>query len=193
MTRALRTLLFVFVAAAIATPIAVAIWPLVAPRNAHPAADFTLLDQNGAPFALSAQRGKAVVLFFGYTHCPDVCPATLAALAKAYRGLGSPPDLRVAFITVDPNRDSQSALKAYVGLFDPHFVGLTGDPKTLKSVFTSYGVYAEVDPDASSALGYTVTHSAGVYLIDKDGNLRTTLDWNATPTEFAAALRKLAA
>jgi protein SCO1/2 len=192
-TRTIRALLYAIVAIAIATPIAAAVWPMIAPHSARPAADFTLIDQDGAPFTLSQQRGKTVVLFFGYTHCPDVCPTTLAALAKAYHELGSPPGVRVAFVTVDPNRDSQSAIKAYLGLFDPHFAGLTGDPKTLQAVYAAYGVYAKVDPDASSALGYSVTHSAGVYLIDKSGSLAGTMDWTASPKEFAAALRKLSA
>jgi protein SCO1/2 len=187
--RSVRIGLYVLAAALFAAPLVAVVAPLVA----HPgrrAPDFTLTDQNGRPFTLSAERGSAVVLFFGYTNCPDVCPATLGAIASAYRKMGEPGNVRVVFVTVDPERDTPQALKRYIGLFDPRFIALTGSAGALSAVEKAYGVYAKIDPEASGALGYSVTHTAAVYVIDKDGNLGVPLDWKASAPEFAAAFRK---
>ena len=136
------------------------------------AADFTLVDQNGSPFRLSEQRGKLALIFFGYTNCLDVCPATLAEFMQIKTALGDQAaDVRFVFITVDPERDTQQRIKTYLSAFDPEFIGLTGDSAALEAIWRSYGVYVErSDPGGSS--DYMVDHSTRTYLIDPQGNWR---------------------
>jgi protein SCO1/2 len=155
------------------------------------APDFTLTDQNGRPYSLSAQRGHAVALFFGYAHCPDVCPTTLAALANAKRKLGaSGGNFDVVLVTVDPARDTPAVLKRYVHLFDPTFTGLTGTEKELEPVYDAYHVYHEIDAGKGSANGYVVAHSSAVVFISPDGRLRGTGDWSDSPDELATLIRQ---
>jgi len=186
-----RIALYALLACLIAAPFVAAGMTLFAHRAGEAAPPFSLTDQDGKPFSLIGQRGKAVVLFFGYTHCPDVCPTTLAAIARAYRSLGSPASLQVVFVTVDPKRDTPTAMRTYVSTFDPHFLGLTGDEPALDQVYKEYGIYRAIDPGGSTALGYTVSHSAVVFLIDRDGSIVKRFDWQATPREFAQAFRKV--
>jgi protein SCO1 len=136
------------------------------------AADFTLTDQNGNPFRLSEQHGKVVLIFFGYTNCLDVCPATLAGFKQIKSALGEKAaDVRFVFITVDPQRDTQQRLKSYLEPIDPEFIGLTGESAALEAVWKSYGVYVELgEPD--SAGNYMVDHSTRTYLIDLQGSWR---------------------
>ncbi len=158
---------------------------------AKPAPDFTLTDQDGRSFRLSDQHGRVVVLFFGYTHCPDVCPATMAQLAKVYRGL-SPAQrarVRVAFVTVDPQRDDPRALKRYVDLFDGAFIGLTGSESALDPVYAAYHVFHQRLPGKGSA--YLVTHGSSVYLIGPNGDLRVLHDWDDPEPSFAADVKEL--
>jgi protein SCO1/2 len=157
------------------------------------APDFTLTDQDGKPWTLSHERGyRAVALFFGYTHCPDVCPTTLAHLSQARRMLGDlAPDLRIAFVTVDPARDTSAKLKRYVALFDPTVVGLTGAPKSIDPVYAEYRVWHQALPHGDSAAGYLVSHSSGIYLIDRTGHLRGIADWGDASPELAAKLKEL--
>jgi protein SCO1/2 len=154
------------------------------------APDFTLTDQNGNPFTLSHLRGHAVALFFGYTHCPDVCPTTLAALAHAKRTLGARADnLRVVFVTVDPQRDSVAVMGRYVRLFDPSFIGLTGTSAQLAPVYAAYHVYHQQLP-AHGALGYLIAHSSAIDFIGPSGHIRGTGDWGDTSSELAAEMRQ---
>jgi protein SCO1/2 len=158
--------------------------------GAPQAPDFTLTDQDGRPYTLSAQRGHAVALFFGYAHCPDVCPTTLAALARAKRKLGAAgAGYDVVFVTVDPARDTPATLKRYVHLFDPTFVGLTGTPAQLDPVYAAYHVYHKIDDASRSANGYLVIHSSIVEFIGPDGRLRGFGDWNDSPDALAALMR----
>jgi protein SCO1/2 len=149
---------------------------LLAPKGT-PAPDFTLTDGDGRPFTLSAQRGRTLALFFGYTHCPDVCPATLSALAVAKRRLHGTPFAAV-FVTVDPQRDTPAVVKRYVRLFDPDFVGLTGTPAELEPVYRAYHVYHAQQPAGGSANGYLVAHSSTVTLIGPNGRIRGSALWN---------------
>jgi protein SCO1 len=156
-----------------------------------PAPDFTLTDQNGAPYTLSAHRGHAIALFFGYAHCPDVCPTTLAALARAKRKLGADgAPFDVVLVTVDPARDDAATLKRYVRLFDPSFTGLTGTEKQLAPVYDAYHVYHEIGSAKGSAGGYIVAHSSAVQFIAPNGRLRGTGNWSDSPDELAVLMRQ---
>jgi protein SCO1/2 len=137
-----------------------------------PAAEFELTDQNGELFTLSKQNDKIVLIFFGYTNCPDVCPVTLSEYKRIKKGLGDQAeDVRFVFITVDPERDNTERLKTYMENFDPSFIGLTGDQESLEVVWEDYGVYQE-KREGGSASGYLVDHTARIYTIDKNGNWR---------------------
>jgi len=155
------------------------------------APDFTLTDQNGRSLRLSDLRGRAVALFFGYTHCPDVCPTTLAALARAKRKLGAEgARFDVVFVTVDPQRDTRAVIGKYVRLFDPSFIGLTGTEAQLAPVYAAYKVYHQVLPAHGSAAGYLVAHSSAVDFIGPHGRIRGFGDWSDTPDELAADIKQ---
>ena len=136
------------------------------------AKDFQLADQNGQQRSLKDFRGKVVVLFFGYTQCPDVCPTTMAELAEARKALGKDGDkLQVLFVTVDPERDTLQVLKGYMGNFDPSFVALRPTPDQLPEVAKDYKVYYK-KVDGKTPTSYTMDHSAGSYVYDPQGNVR---------------------
>lgn len=156
-----------------------------------PAADFTLTDQNGNPFRLSDQKGKLVLIFFGYTHCPDVCPITLSEFKKIKTMLGDKADqVRFVYITVDPERDTVGQINSFLQNFDPSFVGLTSDRATLEPVWKAYGVYQQKQ-DAGSAAGYLVDHSTRTYLIDSQGSWRINYPYGMEPQKIAQDLRQL--
>lgn len=139
--------------------------PLAAP-------EITLTRDNGEIFRLSGQKGKAVLLFFGYTFCPDVCPTTLAELKQVYDGLGDNAQfVQVVFITVDPGRDTSQKIQEYVNRFNPAFIGLSGSETELEGIWKNYGIFREIVPGTSPA-DYGVDHTARISLIDPDGNLR---------------------
>jgi protein SCO1/2 len=156
-----------------------------------PAADFTLTDQHGQPFRLSDQRGKAAIIFFGYTNCPDVCPITLSEFKRIKAMLGDNAD-QVAFIyiTVDPERDTVARLAEYLPNFDPQFIGLTGDLPALEQVWKAYGVYQQKQ-DAGSAAGYLVDHSTRTYLIDPDGAWRINFPYGMEPEKIVRDIRQV--
>ncbi|HET9911993.1 MAG TPA: SCO family protein [Anaerolineales bacterium] len=146
------------------------------------APEFELTRANGNTFQLSEQRGKIVMLFFGYTSCPDVCPTTMAELNQALRELGSQADqVQVIFVTVDPQRDTPERVQEYVNHFNPSFIGLSGSEAELAKVWGDYGVFREV-VEGKSAAGYLVDHTARVTLIDQQGNLRVSFPFD-TPVE----------
>jgi protein SCO1/2 len=150
---------------------------------ALPAPEIELTQDNGSSFRLSEMRGNVVLLFFGYASCPDVCPTTLSELRKVNEELGKDAgQIRVVFVTVDPERDTPENIQKYVSIFNPSFVGLSGSMEELAPVWKDYGVYREVEHVSSSATGYLVNHTARVYLIDPDGNLRLSYGYG-TPTE----------
>ncbi len=171
----------------IATALAIAITPLFVGRgwaadnyqfsahkvlNPKPAYDFTLIDPDRKPFSLHSLRGKLVLIDFGFTHCPNICPTTLANLAAVY-ALLSPVDqarVQVLFITLDPERDTPKVLKDYVPFFEKHFIGLTGRPDQIRVTAKAYGVeYEDEFTRKTGALGYTIAHSAAIYLIGPAG------------------------
>jgi len=155
------------------------------------AADFTLTDQNGDLFRLSDQQGKIVLIFFGYTHCPDVCPITLSEFKKIKTMLGDNADrVRFVYITVDPERDTAERINIFLQNFDPTFIGLTGDRGTLEPVWKAYGVYQQKQ-DTGSAAGYLVDHSTRTYLIDAQGHWRINYPYGMEPVKIVQDLQHL--
>lgn len=148
-----------------------------------PAPEIELTRDNGTSFRLSEMQGNAVLVFFGYTSCPDVCPTTMAELKQALERLGEEEakQARVLFITVDPERDTPARVQEYVDHFNPEFIGLSGTEMELADVWKDYGVFREI-VQGSSASGYLVDHTARVTLIDQDGNLRLSYAFG-TPVE----------
>lgn len=134
--------------------------------------DFSLTDHNGKLRHLSDFRGKVTLLFFGYTHCPDACPTTMGELAQVVKVLGEKGrDVQVLFVTVDPDRDSLDILKNYVPSFNPTFLGLRGDEEATSKIAKDFKVYYAKQPSKSKS-GYTIDHSTGIYVFDKQGQLR---------------------
>jgi protein SCO1/2 len=155
------------------------------------APEIQLGDQDGKPFSLSDQRGQVVLLAFGYTNCPDVCPTTLAQFKQVKAGLGDDAALvRFLFITVDPERDTPERLKLYLGSFDPAFTGLTSSRSELERVWQEYGVFQQKQaPDSSG--NYAVDHTARIYAIDKTGNFRLTYPYDIEVSAIVEDVRHL--
>jgi protein SCO1/2 len=155
--------------------------------------DFALTDQDGRPFHLSQERGKAVALFFGYTHCPDVCPATLERLASARTALGNERNsVRVIFITVDPQRDTPQRLKAYLSQFDPSFIGVTGSESQLLPVYKAYHVWYQPLPKTDKGREELEAHTATITLIDRFGHVKGYAGWEDPATALTQDFRKAA-
>jgi protein SCO1 len=158
------------------------------------AADFVLTDHNGQRFALSSLRGKAVLLFFGFTSCPDACPTTLSKLSAAYRELGPEANLvKTLYITVDPQRDSPAVLKADLASFRVDALGLTGTKSEIDKVVSMYGASYEFVPTPDSAAEYTVAHTALLFALDTAGRTRIRFSYEATVDEIAAGVRAILA
>ncbi len=154
-------------------------------------AELRLADFEGRTRTLADFRGKVVVVSFGFTHCPDVCPTTLADLAKALRKLGADArNAQVLFVTVDPMRDTAEVLKAYVPAFHPDFVALRGDAAETAAATKAFHVYAKVRP-GTSAESYTVDHSAQSFVLDREGRIRLILPHGIAPDAIASDLRVL--
>lgn len=156
--------------------------------------EFSLQDDHGQPFVPASLKGKWSLLFFGYTHCPDVCPTTLGTLKNAWDKLsqsrGGVDDLQVVFISVDPERDSIEHLKEYVDYFDPAFTGVTGSPEELMKLSRSMGaIYANTKPDEQG--NYLVDHTAAVFAIDPDGRFSALLSAPHDAGKIASAVETL--
>ena len=158
----------------------------------RPAPDFVLRGSDGAELKLSGYRGKVVLMSFGFTSCPAVCPITLATLADARRTLGPAGDaVQVIFVTVDPERDDAARMKAYLAGFDPTFVGATGTPDALAAMRRNYGVTAE--KKAVSGGDYVMDHSSSIYLIDRTGRLRALMPYGRSAGDFVHDVKLLLA
>jgi len=154
--------------------------------------DFTLLDHNGQRFDLPSLRGKVVLIFFGYTFCPDVCPTIMSKLASVTRQLG--PDgkrIKTLYITVDPDRDTPAVLKADLGNFDVDALGLTGTKVEIDRVVALYGAAYEIIPTPDSAAKYTVAHSASLYALDGAGRMRIEFPYDATVDQIVEGIRAI--
>lgn len=158
--------------------------------DSPPAAAFTLTDQNGQPRSLADFKGKVVSLFFGFTHCPDICPTHLARQAEVMRQLGSLADqVVVLFISLDPERDSPEALKRYMDAFDPRFIALSGTPEETNQVAKRYKIFWQKTPLPNSALNYTIDHTTNSFVIDQTGRLRLTVAHEMSAADVTHDLR----
>ena len=150
---------------------------------------FALTDQNGMRRTDADYRGKYMLIFFGYTYCPDVCPTTLAVISAALNMMGSRADRIVPiFITVDPKRDKPEILKAYLNAFGARWVGLTGEPEEIASVAKAYRVFYRESPGEGD--NYTVDHSGVVYLMKPDGSYLANYSLTNSPDAMAADLTR---
>jgi protein SCO1/2 len=152
---------------------------------------FSLTDHTGKPRTLADFKGKVVVVFFGYTQCPDVCPTTMAEMATVMQKLGPLADqVQVLFITLDPERDTQELLANYVPAFDKRFIGLRGTPEQTARTAKEFKVYYAKVP-GSDPKSYTIDHTAGSYVFDRDGRLRLFIRHGQGPDPIAHDLRQL--
>ncbi|KQT52855.1 MULTISPECIES: SCO family protein [unclassified Aureimonas] len=163
-----------------------------APTSAEAAygSPFRLVDQNGAEITEAALRGKPSAVFFGFTHCPDVCPTTLAELSAEKAALKAKgKDLNVVFVTVDPERDTPAVLKDYVGAVSPEIVAITGEPAKIAEMLKGWGVHAE---KVGEGADYTMDHTASTFLLDSAGRFAGTIAWGENPKTTTEKLERLA-
>jgi protein SCO1/2 len=157
------------------------------PPRAAP--DFSLSASTGQTFTLSQHKNKIIILGFGFTHCPQICPTTLAKLARVYKQLEHPTDVQVVYITVDPERDSVERLSEYMNYFNSQFIGLTGDPDLLEKLRKDYGIIAAKKIHNNG--NYDVHHSSYLYLIDRQGLLRALVPYGKSEEEIVHDVRIL--
>ena len=154
----------------------------------RPAPALRLTDQDGRPFDLASLRGSPVFVYFGYTHCPDVCPTTLADLRAGIKDSGV--EARVVFVTIDPARDDAAAMKQYTDYYKAGYTGLTGTAEEIAQAAGAWGVsYQQLPSDSAS--GYAMAHSTDAYLVDAEGQLRHHIFFGAGPDLIADALREV--
>ncbi len=166
--------------------------PLGSPQQAAIGGPFDMVDHNGRTVSEKTYLGRPMAIFFGFTYCPDICPTTLSRLSALLDKL--PPEdanrIQVILVSVDPERDTPEALKAYLSAFDARFIGLTGTPQQLSRFARAYRAFYEKVPDASG--GYTMNHSAGVYLFDVSGQFSSILSSDTADTVATSKLSELA-
>ena len=149
---------------------------------------FALTDQNGKQITDKDMAGHPFLVFFGFTHCPDVCPTTLFDVSEIFRALGPDKEVRALFGTVDPERDTPQVLKDYLSSFDPRITGATGDEAAIAAAIKGYRVYAKKVPTDGG--GYTMDHTAIVYLMGKDGRFIAPFNMKRRPNEAAEDLKR---
>lgn len=158
-----------------------------APKSVELGTPFNLIDQNGAPITEAAFKGHPTALFFGFTHCPEVCPTTLFEMAGLLNTLGEEgKDLRVFFISVDPERDTPEVMKGYTAAFTDRITGITGKPEEVEKLVKSWRIYAKKVPTEDG--DYTMDHTASIMLLDRDARLKSTIDYKE---DADVALKKL--
>ncbi|HXX25157.1 MAG TPA: SCO family protein [Pseudolabrys sp.] len=159
------------------------------PSHSAIGGSFNLVDQDGEPITDQDLKGEPALVFFGYTHCPDICPTTLYEISEVLHALGSDANrVRALYITVDPERDTPAVMKDYLSSFDPHLRGATGDAKSIAQVEKAYRVFAQKVPTKDG--DYSMDHTALVYLMDKQGRFVAPFSLKRQPAEAAADLRK---
>jgi protein SCO1/2 len=159
------------------------------PAPAAVGGPFRLVDQNGQSVSDADLKGKPSLIFFGFTHCPDVCPTTLFEVSEVLDRMGDDAKrVNALFVTVDPERDTQEKIKDYLSSFHPRLRGLTGDAAAIAAIEKAYRVYAKKVPLEGG--GYTMDHTALVYLMDRDGRFVAPFNMRRTPEDAAAELRK---
>ena len=150
---------------------------------------FQLTDQNGQAVTEKNLQGRPSLVFFGFTHCPDICPTSLFEMSEVLKALGKDGDrLNTYFVSVDPERDTPAAMKNYLGSFDPRLKGLTGDPAAVAKMISAYRVYSKKVPLKDG--DYTMDHTALIYLMDRNGKFIAPFNLKRTPDEAAADLKR---
>lgn len=191
--RATRPLIvFAAFAGSLVVGLVMVLWLLGGLRGATaPAAiggPFQLTDQTGQTVTEKSLVGRPTIIFFGYTHCPDVCPTSLFAMSEVLRAMGKDADrVNAYFVSVDPERDTRTVMKDYLSSFDPHLKGLTGDPAAVAKVLSEYRVYAKKIPLKDG--DYSMDHTALIYLMDKDGKFVSPFNLKRTPEAAADDLK----
>lgn len=185
-------------AASLAVSLLVALWLVSGQQGGQraqvfaPAAiggAFSLVDQDGARVTEQNLIGKPTIIFFGFTHCPDVCPTSLFEMSEVLRAMGPAAEgVGAYFVSVDPERDTPEAMKTYLQSFDPRLKGLTGTPEDVAKIVAAYRVYAKKVPTEGG--DYTMDHTALIYLMGKDGKFIAPFNLKRTPEEAAADLKK---
>lgn len=185
-------LLAAFAAGALLLVVGVTVLFPSRPQNVSSAAvgrPFSLIDQDGKPITEAALKGKPSLIFFGFTHCPDVCPTSLFEISEIFRALGPDADKAQAFfVSVDPERDTPEVLKSYLGSFAPQLHGLTGPLPAIDAIKKEYRVYSRKVPLSEG--DYTMDHTAVVYLLNKDGVFVAPFNTKQPPAEAAAELKR---
>ena len=194
MNRAIRPLVIIAAfAGSLAVGLLVMLWAMGGLKTVTaPAAiggPFQLVDQTGQAVSERDLKGKPTLIFFGFTHCPDVCPTSLFEISEVLKAMGSDADkVNAWFVSVDPERDTAATMKDYLSSFDPHLKGLTGDPADVAKVLSAYRVYARKVPLKDG--DYTMDHTALVYLMDRDGKFVAPFNLKRTPEEAAKDLKR---
>jgi protein SCO1/2 len=194
MDRATRPLVIIGAfAASLAVGLLLMVWLMGGLKNvAAPAAiggPFQLTDQVGQTVTDQNLKGRPTLIFFGFTHCPDVCPTSLFEISEVLRAMGKDADkVNAWFVSVDPERDTAAAMKEYLASFDPHLKGLTGNPEAIAKMISSYRVYARKVPLKDG--DYTMDHTALVYLMDKDGRFVAPFNLKRSPQDAATDLKR---
>lgn len=152
---------------------------------------FSLTDHTGKPRTMADFKGKTVALFFGYTHCPDVCPTTMSDLKQTMKLLGSKADeVQVLFVTLDPERDTQEVLAKFVPSFDKRFIGLRGTNEQIAATAKSFKIFVS-KVETKGERDYTIDHSAGMYVFDKTGKIRLYVDYGEGPADMANDIKQI--
>jgi protein SCO1/2 len=194
MDRATRPLVMIAAfAASLAVGLLVMTWAMGGLKNvAAPAAiggPFQLTDQAGESVTDQSLKGRPTLIFFGFTHCPDVCPTSLFEISEVLRAMGKDADrVNAYFVSVDPERDTAAAMKDYLSSFDPHLKGLTGDPQAVAKVLSAYRVYARKVPLKDG--DYTMDHTALIYLMDREGRFVSPFNMKRSPEQAASELKR---
>jgi protein SCO1 len=192
-TAARSLVIVVSFAASLVIGLLIMVWGLGGVRGVTaPAAiggPFQLTDQGGATVTEKSLQGRPTLIFFGFTHCPDICPTSLFEMSEVLRAMGKDADrVNAYFVSVDPERDNEAAMKQYLSSFDPHLKGLTGDPGAVAKVLSAYRVYAKKVPLKDG--DYTMDHTALIYLMDRDGKFVAPFNLHRKPEEAAADLAR---